>query len=67
MKKCKCCDSKIMKIIAICLALTAVMIVFVKFWDEIMNTLLQIKDKAKALCKKECAVVEEAVKEDFAD
>ena len=46
----KCCN-KIWKILGAVVAVTATILVVIKFWDEILEGLAQLKEKAAALKK----------------
>ena len=46
----KCCCNKIWKILAALVAVTATILVIVKFWDEILEGAMRLKEKAGALC-----------------
>lgn len=46
----KCCD-KIWKILGALVAVTATILVIVKFWDKILEAMAQLKEKAVALKK----------------
>ena len=57
----KCCN-KIWKILGALLAVTATILVVVKFWDEILDGVAQLKEKFAEL---KCEVQDACEEEDF--